>query len=661
MDSGKIDVEDIMVLVGPNQSGKSSILKGLSSISFTYTYDQQNELTQLNNINKKFVDGDLEARDLPIVTAYFTLEEEDKQALRQKFSQSNTEVQEGENIETGPEPEIEFISSAGEMEITKFIDGSYSVKIGGKTFSFPNPMQLVKEARDIIIDLKNDVKPDFERDPNRPHKGTLDSVQRQFLKILPEEGYVMPAKQDVITPLKDLQNNPLDQQLKDKIKAAMDDLEELYENYPADYDPRIFSFLLERMPRTVYFKDYERVEDSLTLQELETNPEEHTAFINMLQLAEVKVDSLEKQKDSPTAIQQYLQNASGIVTKKLRDVWGQESFELQLRYADERLMVFTADPQEPGTLLPPSYGSEGFQWFLGFYINFAVATKTEYKNAILLLDDPGVLLHPSGHKDLLKRFKEYLQDEVRTIYSTHVPSLIPKDSINSIRVLYKENGKTNVVKNFWKLDNKDAWAPVRASLGIDLTDSFFLGNQTVMVEGPSDAVYLQGFLEMLRMNNRNVSLRFVLPLSGVSNAEYFVTLFDSQGLPYVLVVDKSAKSHASNQRVVEIAPKHKFRQGQKEFDIEDLIENELLSKAFAILHPDIEPSEVSNNLGSSGMKSANILKDFVTSRKIKEGLDKVELAKQVVKLGKENPKQYQKTLENFEDLFIRIEQKFMST
>jgi hypothetical protein len=60
------------------------------------------------------------------------------------------------------------------------------------------------------------------------------------------------------------------------------------------------------------------------------------------------------------------------------------------------------------------------------------------------------------------------------------------------------------------------------------------------------------------------------------------------------------------------------------------------------------------------MKSANILKDFVTSRKIKEGLDKVELAKQVVKLSKENPKQYQKTLENFEDLFIRIEKKFMS-
>jgi hypothetical protein len=69
-----------------------------------------------------------------------------------------------------------------------------------------------------------------------------------------------------------------------------------------------------------------------------------------------------------------------------------------------------------------------------------------------------------------------------------------------------------------------------------------------------------------------VSLRFVLPLSGVSNAEYFITLFDSQGLPYVVVVDKNAKSAAS-KRVVEIIPKHKFREEQKEFDIEDLIEN----------------------------------------------------------------------------------------
>src|SRR5207244_6894002 len=128
----------------------------------------------------------------------------------------------------------------------------------------------------------------------------------------------------------------------------------------------------------------------------------------------------------------------------------QELLEVELRYLDGRLLVFTKNSKAIETLLPPSSGSEGFQWYFGFYTNFGAATKAEYKNAILLLDDPGVFLHPKGHKELLRLFEDYSKKDVTTIYSTHLPFLIPRERLERLRLVQKESaGRTNVSEKFY--------------------------------------------------------------------------------------------------------------------------------------------------------------------------------------------------------------------
>lgn len=678
IDSGEIENEDIMVLVGPNQSGKSSILKGLNSISFSHEYDVENDLTQLNNINKKYVDKDFVPHDLPIVEASFSLSNKDRAVLKEKLfenekketeevvadttSEPNQEVEpSSEKVETSSTSKLDegTIDSLEEIKVTKYIDESYSVKAADQIYEFENPYLIVQECGNILSELKDEAKDEFTAKPNLDYKDQFDSTLKSVKKSLPENGYKISNKSKLYSPIKEFSNNPLTESLKVTVQETASEIEETVEHYPIFETLKIISFLIERMPRTVYFKDYDRLDDSITVKELKTNPKKHSAFLNMLKVADARLDSIEDLEGNQSAIQQYLKTASAIATKKLRQVWKQESFDLEIRYDNGTLLVFTTDPKEPGTLLPPSYGSEGFQWFLGFYINFAVATKTEYKNAILLLDDPGVLLHPSGHKDLLRRFNAYLDDEVRTIYSTHLPSLINKASIDSIRVVYKEKGQTHVVKNFWKLSNLDAWAPIRSSLGIDLTDSLFFGTQTVMVEGPSDATYLQDFIRILKENNRNVSLGFVLPIGGIGNVDFFIKLFDSQGLPYVTVVDTSGGKLDSENRIIKITPKNKVRGEQTEFDIEDMIENEALSKAFSNLYPEVDLKAVRDRLSSSNAKAINILKGILVEKSLNQNkLDKVRLAKQVSKVIKENPELYEKTLQNFEDLFTGIEQKF---
>jgi len=683
IDSGEIENEDIMVLVGPNQAGKSSILKGLNSISFSHVYDVDNDLTQLNNINKKYVDHDFDSHDLPIVEATFSLSDKDRAVLKEKLFETeeekiddNTAEAEAVNDEsTEANPEVEptpenirststsinqsVIDSLKEIKVTKYIDESYSVKLDEQTFEFENPYLIVQQCGDLLSELKNETKDEFNAKPNLDYKNQFESAIKSVKKLLPDNSYQISNKSKLYSPINELANHPVSESLKTTVQETASEIEERVEHYPIFETLKIVSFLIELMPRTVYFKDYDRLVDSITIKELRTNPKKHNAFLNLLKVADARLDSLENLEGNQSAIQQYLKTASASATKKLRQAYKQESFDLDIRYDNGTLLVFTTDPNQPGTLLPPSYGSEGFQWFLGFYINFAVATKTEYKNAILLLDDPGVLLHPSGHKDLLRRFNSYLDDDVRTIYSTHLPSLINKSSIDSIRVIYREDGQTHVVKNFWKLSNLDAWAPIRSSLGIDLTDSLFFGTHTIMVEGPSDATYFQDLMRILRENNRNVSLGFVLPIGGMGNVDFFIKLFDSQSLPYVAVLDASNGKLVSEGRIIRINPINKVRADQTEFDIEDMIENEVLSKAFSNLYPELDMKTVEDRLSSSNARAINILKGILVENGLnKNNLDKVKLAKHVVRVIKKNPKQYEKTLQNFEELFICIGQKF---
>jgi len=107
------------------------------------------------------------------------------------------------------------------------------------------------------------------------------------------------------------------------------------------------------MPRTVYFNSYERMEDVVSINELKSNPQAHRTFINFLKLAEIKLDSLERLKDDKQK-QVYIEGGCGKATKLLREAWKQEALEVELRYSDGKLMVFTKNSAAIETLLPPN-------------------------------------------------------------------------------------------------------------------------------------------------------------------------------------------------------------------------------------------------------------------------------------------------------------------
>ena len=83
-----------------------------------------------------------------------------------------------------------------------------------------------------------------------------------------------------------------------------------------------------------------------------------------------------------------------------------------------------------GVTVPFSERSAGFIWFFSFLVKFAQIKKS-HGNVILLLDEPGLTLHGTAQKDLLRYFAEQIAPKHQLIYSTHSPFLVPADDLQA--------------------------------------------------------------------------------------------------------------------------------------------------------------------------------------------------------------------------------------
>jgi len=462
----------------------------------------------------------------------------------------------------------------------------------------------------------------------------------------------------------------IDQQFKSDIERAVSDLKNTVgENFPnGQEEVLLYNFLLKRMPRTVYFKAYERMEDVATINELKNNPQAHRTFINFLKLAEIKLDTLERLADDKLK-HVYLENGCGKATKLLREAWKQEVLDVRLHYSDGKLFVYTKNSAAIETLLPPSCGSEGFQWFFGFYINFGAATEAEYKRAILLLDDPGVFLHPKGHKDLLKLFEQYIERDVTIIYSTHLPFLIPRENIEHLRLVQrKEGGYSHVTEKFWAVSDKDDLYPLRATLGITLADSLFIGENTIITEGVSGKILLQGMLKKFQQQNikpTDLERLEVVGAQGAQKAVDIALLLQIENLPYVVVLDNDDEGRRVEKEAEKTGiPREKIiliprspNPNQKDFEVEDLFPAEIYAEAFYSVHGKalgIEKQKILERFREGNEKFANKAKSMLKSTDAQLGLDKVAIAHKILEIISSEQQLGKETVKIFEELFDKI-------
>jgi predicted ATP-dependent endonuclease of OLD family len=221
--------------------------------------------------------------------------------------------------------------------------------------------------------------------------------------------------------------------------------------------------------------------------------------------------------------------------------------------------------------------------------------RDEESDIIILLDEPGLTLHGKAQADLLRYIEEELLPHHQVIFTTHSPFMVPADKLQCVRVVEDVVDRSGTrpavegtkVRSDVMATDRDTLFPLQGALGYDLTQSLFVGKNTILVEGPSDILYLQALSAALKRRGREgLDSRWVLcPSGGLDKVRSFVSLFGGNQLNVAVLTDlaKSDKKKIEDLKRSQIlaAQKiHTFEEftGKDVSDVEDVFAPELFSR-----------------------------------------------------------------------------------
>lgn len=202
-----------------------------------------------------------------------------------------------------------------------------------------------------------------------------------------------------------------------------------------------------------------------------------------------EIEAIAKKKKERSIL---LQSAGSKLTEKFKEWWKQGDYRFRFEADGNHFRIWVSDDLRPEEIELENR-STGLQWFLSFYLVFLVESEEEHANAFLLLDEPGLSLHPLAQRDL-SAFFDNLADTNQLIYTTHSPFLIDADQLHRARKVYVgDDGTTRASSDLRAgADGRQGGASyaVYSALNLSVAESLLLGCQPIIVEGPSDQHYL---------------------------------------------------------------------------------------------------------------------------------------------------------------------------
>lgn len=368
----------------------------------------------------------------------------------------------------------------------------------------------------------------------------------------------------------------------------------------------VYDILKERTPGFLYFSNYHKMLGDVSLEQLQqakasnaltAEDKVYLAFLDFAGTTPEELATLSRYEE----LKAQIESASISITEQIFEYWSQN------RYLQVEFDVADGKPNDPAPLnsgrilharirndlhkmtVPFNDRSAGFIWFFSFLVLFSQVVK-EHGNVIILLDEPGLNLHATAQADLLRFIKEKLLPNHQVIYTTHSPFMVPTDDLSSVRtvedvVRQTQNGRVESVGTVVSGDvlstDRETLFPLQGALGYGITQSLFVGEHTLLVEGPAEILYFQAATAELESRGRKgLDRRWTpCPSYGVDKVQAFLSLFGGNKLHCAVLLDLAAgqKGKVEKLRNLEnslLRQGHVFTvadfTGTAEADVEDL-------------------------------------------------------------------------------------------
>ncbi|MCY4081697.1 MAG: AAA family ATPase [Caldilineaceae bacterium] len=552
-DSGWFDIEPTKtILVGPNEAGKSVLLRALERINSSNKNSKFDPLrdyprSELINLSLDKDDGKpISISDVPVVEAQFLLEEDDTETITKidkRFADATTYM-------LGPQ-----------------LDNQYWHKMDGGP-QIPTFGQIRSEISNIFHYIDIQLMESEHADLNSHFVDDLFQITSGWDDSTPMScGQAQSLAQLLSIASKSLENSDI---------LEIVQFQELVEK-PNVYTKRneVMNALYSRLPIFVYFSDYFRVHARIHLDQLanridqgilDQNPQDfgNACLLKLLgfdarQLSEMG-NVARPSPDDEQAIRIYenqldhrryqLDSASTQLTERINDAWKpnpdkSEFNRLHITADQQYLRVVVEDGLNTNVGLDQK--SEGYQWLVSFFVVFFAEARDSYKNAVLLLDEPGLSLHGLKQKEFCSTISR-LAETNQLLYTTHSPFMVGSDELDLVRVVEMTDRATGtVVHSTIAAGDSAALLPLQEALGYDLAQNLFVQKRNLILEGLTDYWYLDAVASLLREAkysylDGNIAL---IPASGAGRVVYFATILHSNNLKVAALLDSDSAGDAA--------------------------------------------------------------------------------------------------------------------
>lgn len=564
----EIETKNITALIGENESGKTNILLPLWKLN-PATNISESKLNLLNDYPRNSyhlihnAKADNPLKNEKFVEAKFILDETDKKVINESLSIN-----------------IDYIIFSKDYNEKLYID------------LFNN------SGENLLETLFQEITKGIEKIKST----TSEEISDKLDKIL--EGNITGSI------LEFLDNSDIKNEYLCKILH-------IYFNLISDLNNLNNSKIYNLIPKFIYYSDYGNLDSEIYLPDvIENNTKENAksrtirTLFDFVNLSAKEIYEMgnpitnnpnEQEKkamqEKINERQTLLESAATTFSNSFNNWWGQGNYNFKFEVDGKYFRIKVSDSVRKENV-ELEHRSRGLQWFFSFYLVFLVESMKSHKNCILLLDEPGVTLHPNSQKDLYKFF-ENLSAKNQLIYTTHSPFMINPNQLDMVYAVYVDSdGYSCITSNLRQTGNKkqdSSIYPAFAALGLSVSDTLLQGCIPVIVEGISDQIYLALIKNaLINKNILNTSKELVfVPSTGVKGIKAILSLLsciESSQYPYV-IVDGDEAGQALQKSLIQgiysgnedkIISLSKFLENA---EIEDLLPKKLLIKTISSYLP----------------------------------------------------------------------------
>lgn len=447
-EDAKINLDaPVIALIGPNEAGKSSLLKALMDV------------VRSGEFNERDFTRDAETDD-PVLEATFLLDEVDRRVLREKVPEAS-EVR-WYRIWQGKSGEI-FGKTIPDVTWPGTAEG-----LTRKSLAKLQNLKWMASAPEAIVEQISRVQSlltDSEV-PQRYDESELEELDALRTELLDQIEDDSPA-----TLLRVCENI-----------ASM--ITEESRQRPQDV---ALELLHSRLPDTLTFSESDRT--IRTDYELQDSNSWTDGLRNLARLADLDLNELARVsiEARPELREDLLKDANEHLEHVFADRWSQAKLSIHVGVQGTRLEIFVSS--DGGRLYRLEDRSDGLRTYLAliaFLDNKDVTTPP-----ILIIDEAESHLHWDAQADLVKvLYEQKIASQV--IYSTHSPGCLPHDLGHGIRAIDPTEPDRSTVRN-WVWEDDAGFRPLLIHMGAS-TAALTPHRFAVATEGVADFILLPSLL-----------------------------------------------------------------------------------------------------------------------------------------------------------------------